>query len=447
MHVLAGGDKTAAKKEKSILDQACTALLANADCEQVVSSAWGSIPIGKTFIPTALLGLDYFIFLFCWFLLVGQVPPSRLWAHLMVACLSAAGVGMSIFLLYQMSRLPHPCSLCMLTHVANFLLFGCVLLLWPRKSSVTMLAEAPLTTIENSTGGALFAPATTPTPVNADAPWYMLVVTLLMAVLAIVAATLSLKVQAQAPSAVDQKLKSAEQVRDYYKKMFERYDNKWEHLFLAWKLCPTLTQSTDHAPTRGPDNARHTVIVYSDFQCPTCREFEKMFNEKILPLSAKYDGLKVVFKNWPICTDCNPKASRNLHPAACKAALAAEAAFLIGGNDAFWRMHDMLFATQDQWKESMQFEGYAKQIGLDVKQFVDAMNSEETLQRVKADIMEGTNLGKDLLSDKFKEEDQQAVIVDSTPSVYIDHKKIPRWNNPRTWQEIMRQTASAPAAP
>src|SRR5690606_24896957 len=134
-----------------------------------------------------------------------------------------------------------------------------------------------------------------------------------------------------------------------------------------------------------------------------------------------HGGLRVVFKMWPISTSCNPTAKTDLHPVACDASLAAQAAFMLGGNEAFWKMHDLLFETQSQWKRTTKqlesgvprpdFTSYAVQIGLNPDAFRKAMTSPEALAAVKADIEEGINLGKDLMEQGLITAAEQEVLA------------------------------------
>ncbi|MFN2492614.1 MAG: DsbA family protein, partial [Pyrinomonadaceae bacterium] len=74
------------------------------------------------------------------------------------------------------------------------------------------------------------------------------------------------------------------------------------------------------------------------------------------------------------------------HAHALAAARAAEAAGLQG---KFWEMHDMLYQNQAAWHEAFDvrpiFEGYAKQIGLNLEQFKRDINNPIVEQRIFMD--------------------------------------------------------------
>jgi protein-disulfide isomerase len=84
--------------------------------------------------------------------------------------------------------------------------------------------------------------------------------------------------------------------------------------------------------TRGPANAPVTIVEFSDFECPFCRNFALILDEA---LSKDADDVRVVFHHMPL----------TIHPWARMAAEAAGCAQL-QGNEAFWSLHDRIFQDQ-----------------------------------------------------------------------------------------------------
>jgi len=90
-------------------------------------------------------------------------------------------------------------------------------------------------------------------------------------------------------------------------------------------------------PHRGTPGAPFQVIEFADFQCPYCAVAALEIHE----LMEAYPGLiDFAFRHYPLCTDCHPYVSRNLHPDACMAAYALECA---ARHDRYWEMYDSLF--------------------------------------------------------------------------------------------------------
>lgn len=103
------------------------------------------------------------------------------------------------------------------------------------------------------------------------------------------------------------------------------------------------------SPVKGPENAKVTIIEFSDFQCPYCTRGRDTMEQV---LKAYPNDVKLAFKNLPL------PFHKEAEPAA-KAALAA------GKQGKFWEFHDALFANQQKLTEAF-YEETAKSLGLDV---------------------------------------------------------------------------------
>ncbi len=92
---------------------------------------------------------------------------------------------------------------------------------------------------------------------------------------------------------------------------------------------------SSHAPSWGNRNAPVTIVEFGDFQCPYCKKVDVT----LAALKTQYgpETLRMVWKNNPL----------EFHKAARPAAIAAMAAFDLGGNEAFWSFHDHAFAGQE----------------------------------------------------------------------------------------------------
>jgi len=152
-------------------------------------------------------------------------------------------------------------------------------------------------------------------------------------------------------------------------------------------------------PRLGPADAPVRMVVFSDFQCPGCTRLSRT-----IPALAKlFDGkLQIIFKHFPLDSTCNPLVKKALHPGACHAALAAEAARDQG---KFWAFHDALFMPRSEGKVTL--KSMAKHLGLDADRFEAHGGSEGARAKVRADIDLGISLG-----------------VDGTPSVFINGRRV-----------------------
>lgn len=150
---------------------------------------------------------------------------------------------------------------------------------------------------------------------------------------------------------------------------------------------------------KGSDEAKVTVVEFSDFECPACKG---MYG----PLKKIYqeygDRILMVYKNFPLDNACNPFIGGPMHRYACAAAAMARCA---GQYDKFWQFHDIAFENQENLGvESIR--AWASAIGLTQEQ-MDACKSDQSIvAKIKDDLQVGKNIG-----------------VNSTPSVYVNGVK------------------------
>jgi protein-disulfide isomerase len=134
---------------------------------------------------------------------------------------------------------------------------------------------------------------------------------------------------------------------------------------------------TDGDPQIGPDNAKVTIVEFSDFQCPYCKRFR---DETLNVLVEKYgDDIRFVYRDYPLPS----------HPQAQKAAEAAECADEQG---KFWEMHDLLYSNQESLSDDL-YTVFAAQLGLDTQKFNDCLSSNKYAEEVAADLQDGQAYG------------------------------------------------------
>lgn len=144
---------------------------------------------------------------------------------------------------------------------------------------------------------------------------------------------------------------------------------------LPTALSRPVDPERDHL--RGPVDAPLTLVEYANFECHFCARVTGAADEIRQHFG---DQLRYVFRHLPL---------EDVHPQAELASLAAEAA---GEQGRFWEMHDLLFAHQDQ----LQLEdlvGYAGKLGLDVEDFLRALQEERHAHRIREDIADAEDSG------------------------------------------------------
>jgi protein-disulfide isomerase len=132
----------------------------------------------------------------------------------------------------------------------------------------------------------------------------------------------------------------------------------------------------DDAFAEGPSDARVTIVMFSDFQCPFCGRVQATLS---LLQTAYKDDVRLVAKHNPL----------PMHANAMAAARAAEAA---GKQGKFWEMHDKLY-EQAKALAQADLEGYAKDLGLDVARFRRDMDDAGVQSRIDAHVKQSSELG------------------------------------------------------
>ncbi len=155
-----------------------------------------------------------------------------------------------------------------------------------------------------------------------------------------------------------------------------------------------IVRDANHS--RGPSDAKVTVVEFGDFQCPACEAHYPVLKQ----ILQDYDGkVRLVYRHFPLI---------DIHPNAYVAALAAEAA---ASQNKFWEMHDRLFETQNDWAGQpnplAKFERDAQQLGLNIDQFKKDTKDQPVIDRVRQDMGDAEALG-----------------LDSTPTIYINGEVI-----------------------
>lgn len=176
----------------------------------------------------------------------------------------------------------------------------------------------------------------------------------------------------------------------------------------------------------GPEQAAVRVVMWVGYQCEDCRRLE----DELEALRADSGlSLSVVIKHFPLNTDCNANAPGRHHGNACWAARAAEAAGILGGESAFWAMHDWLFKQRGDFSNA-QMNAQATAMGFNPRDMAALINSPQTLEPVSRDVEDAMKLG-----------------IYQTPFVFINGVELKGWNAAQALTRAVRAVAaSAPAA-
>jgi protein-disulfide isomerase/uncharacterized membrane protein len=363
-------------------------------CAEVTSGKWGKIPLGAVNWPVSHFGLAYFAALLTAWLSCGRGVPAGLRNLVRIGALGSLG----FCALLIAGR--HICYYCLGVHLGNFAFW--ILL----ETSATALTKSirPLAALAGvfiiATGALGIAEWSTQRAVDRTGEQQ-----LAQSTAEIIRVTQGTRATPTQPATGSAATSAASVVTSSQAS--------------ATTTAAAGDGSADDYPykngfrgryLRGPEQAAVRLVMITDYQCPDCRKLE----DEARTLLQQHPDMSLSVKNFPFSTKCNPRVDRDLHPNACFAARAAEAAGILWGNDGFWVMHDWLFEHKGVFTTRKEMEDAMREKGYDPANLISTMTGDETARRVKADIDEAFNLG-----------------IFQTPMIFINGVELRGWIMPK----------------
>ena len=182
----------------------------------------------------------------------------------------------------------------------------------------------------------------------------------------------------------------------------------------------TLQHLPTSGPSFGPANAKVTVVIFSDFECPYCRAFAKTVRDN---LPQKYSNdVRVLFEDFPI---------QSIHPWAFAA---SEAAHCIGAQkaEAFWTFHDWIFEHQQEINPGNlrdKAAAFVKDQGLDPSKFLSCLDTHAMAANVSDSMKAG-----------------QGLQIQQTPTTFVNGRELSGAIEWKTLNEVIQMELNRPAA-
>lgn len=131
---------------------------------------------------------------------------------------------------------------------------------------------------------------------------------------------------------------------------------------------------------RGAKDAKVTIVEYSDFECPFCKNFHNTMKQVI---SAYPNDVRWVYRHYPL---------DGLHKQARQEALASECA---GEQGKFWEFADLILqeTTSNDGLDLVKLPEYAKRVGVNVTKFNECLNSSKYAAAVQEDERDAAGAG------------------------------------------------------
>lgn len=155
---------------------------------------------------------------------------------------------------------------------------------------------------------------------------------------------------------------------------------------------------TDLQPGYGTPGASVVVVIFSDFQCPYCKQEAKMIRDNLTTAFSK--EVRVYFKDFPL---------EQIHNWAKPASIAGRCVYR-QNTDKFWNFHDWMFANQELTTlENLRskLEGFAVENKLDVPDFLKCFDTKATEADVTKNFAEG-----------------RALDINSTPTIFVNGRRL-----------------------
>ncbi|TWT45795.1 DSBA-like thioredoxin domain protein [Phycisphaerae bacterium RAS1] len=167
----------------------------------------------------------------------------------------------------------------------------------------------------------------------------------------------------------------------------------------------------------GPSDAKVRIVLFGDY----AEEVTTLADRVICELVRKRGDVRYHFRPFPFDSDCNPAMKDKRFPMSCRAAAAAEAAGVVGGADAFWKMHDWLMNNRNQYDDARLLRALGD-LGLDPAAIRAALDAPDTKAAIELDGATGQRIG-----------------LKSIPMIFINEKFVSRWRVPKTNESLLAQ--------
>lgn len=173
----------------------------------------------------------------------------------------------------------------------------------------------------------------------------------------------------------------------------------------------------------GQADAKARVVVFLGYQCQECQRVEQALDN----LRASTPGMSVSIRHFPFCSDCNRLVAATIHPDACRAAAAVEAAGILGGIDAFARLHRWLLTGSNAARP---VSDYAEAAGLPPDALRTTMADPRVAAALRSDVDAAESVG-----------------LSRTPMIFVNGVELRAWNVPGALPRAIQAALAAPDAP
>lgn len=180
----------------------------------------------------------------------------------------------------------------------------------------------------------------------------------------------------------------------------------------AWQrgLPQIISETKGEDLAWGPENAKVTVVEFTDFECPACRAVFPQLEEAIAEFQ---NDIRVVFKQYPLSSRCNPNLKHEGHKHACFSAQAALCMNRLAAKAPERIVHGLFtlpgLDNDSSSEEAVQQEvlNFALSLGVSESQMLECIRSSGIASTIQRNIREGDE-----------------VRIQGTPSIFIAGREV-----------------------
>jgi protein-disulfide isomerase len=188
-------------------------------------------------------------------------------------------------------------------------------------------------------------------------------------------------------------------------------------------ITPTIRvpSSLAHDRTIGDANAKVSIDVWSDFQCPACASYWTLVNPQVITNYIQPGQARLTYHDYAF-----------IGPESLSAAVAARCANKQGPTD-FWSYHDFLYANRTGENVGAfttdRLVAMAKADGLNTTTFSSCLNDQSVANAVTAETDQGKSMG-----------------INGTPTIYVNGTELASYDYGTVSAAIDKALGISPSA-
>lgn len=146
-------------------------------------------------------------------------------------------------------------------------------------------------------------------------------------------------------------------------------------------------------PKTGAEEPTYVVVEFADYMCPHCAEASRIMKGWMAEPEQQAD-VQLIFKVFPLSSDCNPALEGRPNPATCLAAAYAECA---GQQGRFWEVNRDLYVNQGMLTQvqynANELDAIVENRGVNAELVRQCATDPETMRGIQRDAIAGVKAG------------------------------------------------------